>query len=118
MLNYNKKYKVLISSIVLSGYLFLSLITVFHFHRIELLNPFSITDWETHNTKINLINSGLNCFVIQNFNSLHTTITNDLFSDEVVLTDIDYINCLISSEKLSSYLFPSFYLRAPPIDFS
>jgi len=118
MINHNKKYKVFIASVILSSYLFLSLTTVFHFHHIELLNPFSITDHKTSHTNLNLNNNGLNCFVIQNFNSLHTTITNDFSSDEIILTDVDFINCLNSSKKLPSHSFSSFYLRAPPLSFS
>ncbi len=118
MINNDRKYSALITSIVLTSYLFLSFATIFHFHHLEILNPDSITKHENHQSKLDLNYNGLNCFVIQNYNSLHTTITNDLSSNEIILADIDILVSLNQSNNLPSYSFTRFYLRAPPFSIS
>ena len=118
MINSQGKYNKLIAYIVLSSYLFLSAATVIHFHSIEILNPYSISADETNQSKFDSSNNGLNCFILQNFISLHTSITSILANNE---NNTDFTALLIrinKFHKLPSSLSASIYLRAPPISFS
>jgi hypothetical protein len=117
MIIHNKKYLALMASIVLASYLFLSLTTIFHFHHLEILNPGSITKQENNLSKFQQNNNGLNCFVIQNYNSLHTTITNDLSAYVIIIADTDLFISFEQSDNLSSHPFTRFFLRAPPLNF-
>jgi hypothetical protein len=113
-----RKYTALIASILLSANLFLSVVSVFHFHHIEYDNPEALSKLENNQSKFQHNNNGLNCFVIQNYNSLHTTITNNLSVNEIFIADIDVLLSLEQSNNIHSYSFTSFHLRAPPTSFS
>ena len=113
MIELYRKYAKILVKLVLGGYLFLFTLNVFHYHNIELQTPVSFHGNNPSLPESNNSNE-LTCFVVKNYNSIHSLIFTILICCEAVNPDSVNHPVYESANILSCNSFPSNLLRAPP----
>jgi len=116
MLVLTLKYRKLISLLVLTSYLLISILTLFHYHPYEFNQLEVVKKQNSFDSNSQLASGyGSACIVYQNFNSLHSihfshtlTLLSDLVYKEVILPNNEN-----SFPPFNIYSFTK--LRAPPI---
>ena len=110
-------YRKKISIYLLLAYIFISVLSLFHYHDIDLNKPYSFTS--SANNTVNGFDTyyGRNfiCTIHQNFSLLHNTSRIEI---TVHSPDLQYFDSITVIEKVSyqSLLkFNTINLRAPPI---
>jgi hypothetical protein len=115
MNNLTKYYSIQIACTTLISYLLIFILTVFHFHHIELGNGSAYKECKQDEllSQVSLGETG--CIVLQNFNSLHSlTISN---TASIILYSPVYSGCLCgwSQADIQYPHLSQVNLRAPPL---
>ena len=117
MLNWRNKYSTRISLVILTGYSFLTLISVFHHHKFEVkyTQTFQKQNDSSYESKTYQSGSGIECIIIHNYVSLHSTLLVSAFKLQIFKSQ----NHKIISFNLSHSVLTDYQrinqLRAPPI---
>ena len=119
MLNIKQKYRNRIALLVLSAYLIISTLIIFHHHSYDFNQRESVQESGSSDPQLQIVNySEFKCLLIQNFSSLHSInfnyslhLTLDLNNkQELLLVQNDFLP--------KSNFLKSTNLRAPPENFS
>lgn len=112
----NKKYRGKIAIVVLSGYLLISVLSVFHYHKFDLLQNPEIKPHHSNTSSgfSKIGSSQFVCTIQLNYSHLHSVNISDLAIStfHIRFEDIDFIP--VNNFKLLSEFFISSKLRAPP----
>jgi hypothetical protein len=117
MIFYRSSYRRIISSVLLSSYIFVAVVSLFHYHQIELskasllsnFNTKPVTDFEYFGGK-NFI-----CTIHQNFSLLHNVSGVEISCHSPDLQYSENITVLFTECYQSPFYLNSINLRAPPI---
>ena len=115
MINTYNKYKGRIASLVLLSYLFISILTLFHYHQYNFNLPNTLSESSTSNLNLQYsIHSGLECVVYKNFNSLQLVNLSLHLHSKIDVTHVQDFLINESFGIVASHVFPAIKLRAPP----
>ena len=113
----NRTYRKIISISLLSAYILVSLLSLLHYHHVDLNRPNSISN-TTKNSLTGLGNfDGQNfiCTIHQNFSLLHNTSRVDIANHSLDLQYTGNITVFNNECYHSPFKFNNIRLRAPPI---
>jgi hypothetical protein len=108
------KYRDTTAGIILSAYLLIFSINVFHFHKLELNGISCINVGNESNAKMQIPGSDFTCIIYQYFSSIHTSIVPG--SSLITYIPDEETGSLIRPVQTYSdnKTFGSIHLRAPP----
>jgi hypothetical protein len=112
-----RAYRKIISVALLSGYILVSVVSLLHYHPVDLNRPSSVSN-STHDTLTgfgSVEDQKLICTIHQNFSLLHKT---SMVNDANHSPDLQYFDRIIFINKdsyHSPFNFNNISLRAPPI---
>jgi hypothetical protein len=117
MIFYKNTYNKTISIIILSAYILASVLSLLHYHQIDLYRPNAI-EKQTNYTFTGFgtfDNQNFICTIHQNFSLLHNTGRVDIADHSPNLQNSDNITFSNKERHCSYFYFSNINLRAPPI---
>lgn len=116
---YTSKYSKKIVKTLLSAYLLVCVLSIFHFHNFSILQSPAIDNVPSETSHVKyLANTEFKCLIHQNLNSLQSVNIDQSGDPFTYLTFKENLTSDISDINLSTKYFSTNNLRAPPTNFS